>query len=408
MDRIMRKAKRFLGGLGVFFLLFASSGAWALEGLQVGMKTPIFSLRGLDGETVSFSDFPRAKLFVIVFWSTWSENSGTELERLEQLYQKHKERGLVVLAVNVENQTLLPEDLGAIRKMVKALKLSFPILLDHKLETFRSYGVVAVPSTVVADKELTIGWEMAAYPIAEREDLFEYIEASVEGRKMREKIVRKGYQPNPKAVRYYNLARAMAGRGLIITSSTENNLKKSIDTDPKFVLPLILLGQVYREKALTEEAIEYGGKEHTTVTYAQERGKLLAEATSYFQKALELEPQNPVALTEMAMVHLARGQIGEGKKTLEKALQADSSHTPAHSQLGVALVKEGNLKRAQEEYALARKLNPLDYRVHYALAQAFEDKKMTREAIEAYKKGFDILWAARAQLFPLSFSRHGL
>lgn len=408
MDRMTKKTKRLLGGLGLLSLLITSSGAWGLEGLQMGMKAPIFSLKGLDGEDVSFSNFPRAKLFVIVFWSTWSESSGTELERLEQLYQKHKDRGLVVLAVNVENQTITPEDLTAIRKMVKALKLSFPVLLDNKLETFRTYGVVAVPSTVVADKELTIGWEMAAYPIAEREDLFEYVEASVEGRKMRTKIVKTGYQPNPKAVRYYNLARAMAGRGLIITSSTENNLKKSIETDPKFVLPLILLGQVYRERALTEEAIEYGGKEHVTVSYAQERAKLLGEATSYLQKALELEPQNPVSLTELAIVLLAQGQIGEGKKTLEKALQADTSHTPAHCQLGVAFVKEGNIKRAQEEYAIAKKLNPLDYRVHYALAQAFEEKKMTKEAIEAYKKGFDILWAARAQLFPLSFSRQGL
>lgn len=402
-ERKRERTRWALGVLAAFCLLFSSGVCWALSGLQPGMKTPVFTLESLEGGTVSLSDFPRGRLFVIVFWSTWSENSGAELERLEQLYRKHKDEGLVVIGISVENQTISSSDIAGIKKMARNLKLSFPILLDKGLTTFYNYGVVAVPSTVVADKSWTILFDLAAYPIVGREDLFEFIEATMEGREVRKKVVKMGYQPLPKAIRFYNLARAMGGRGVPI--SIEEHLKKAIETDPKFVLPYILLGQVFKEQALFEDAIEYNGE---VKVLAKGDRKKLVEAAVYLNKALELDANNREALTELASIRIEEGKTAEAKKILEKVLQIDSFYTPAHSYRAVALLKEGNVKGAQEEYATAGKLNPLDYKVHYVLAQAFEEKGMFKEALEAYKKGLDILWVARGQLYPLSWSRQGL
>lgn len=397
----LRKTTILLLALVVSILMLQPAAG--LRGLQVGMKAPEFTLQTLEGKAVSLSGLKQADLVVVVFWASWSEHSAEELERLERLYRQHKDKGLAVAAINVENQRISPEDLEAIKRVVGQLGLTYPVLLDRRLETFYSYGVVAVPSTVVVDRAGTIRAEMAAYPLGFREDLFDLIESLVTGRAPRPKVVKGGDEPKPRAVRYYNLARAMAARGL--TDDVETNLKKSIESDPKFILPLIMLGQLYRERALTEEAIEFEGRSFTTATFVKERAELLALAAGILQQALEVEPANPIARTELAMVQLATGRMEEAKTSLKKALEADPSFTPAHYLTAASLIRSGDLRGGEEHLAAAKKLNPLDHRLYVAIAEAYEARGMVREAVEAYRKSAELLWSTRGERFPLSFGR---
>jgi peroxiredoxin/Tfp pilus assembly protein PilF len=400
---VSKRRQIHAGLLALVLSMLMAQPAAGLRGLQVGMKAPEFTLQSFDGTTVSLSGLRQADVVVVVFWATWSEHSAEELERLERLYREHKDKGLAVAAINVENQRIGPEDLEAIRRVVQHGGLTYPVLVDRRLETFHSYGVIAVPSTVVVDREGTIRAEMAAYPLGTREDLFDLIESLVTGRAPRQKVVKAGDEPKPRAVRYYNLARAMAARGL--TDDIEPNLKKSIESDPQFVLPLLMLGQLYRERALTEEAIEYGGQSYTTATFAEERAGLLAKAAAILQKALDIEPANPIARTELAMVQLAGGGTEQAKASLKKALEADRSFTPAHYQMAAVLIRSGDLRGGEDHLAAAKKLNPLDHRLYVAIAEAYEARGMVREAVAAYRKGAELLWSARGELFPLSFGR---
>jgi peroxiredoxin/Tfp pilus assembly protein PilF len=391
------------GLLALLLAGLAARPAAGLRGLQVGMKAPEFTLQSLDGTAVSLSGLRQAGVVVVVFWATWSEHSAEELERLEQVFRQHKDKGLAVAAINVDNQRIGPEDTAAIKRMVHHLGLTYPVLLDRRLETFHAYGVIAVPSTLVVDREGTIRAEMAAYPLGAREDLFDLIESLVTGRAPRQRVATTGDEPKPRAVRYYNLARAMAARGL--TDDIEPNLKISIESDPKFALPLVMLGQLYRERALTEEAIEYGGRTYTTATFARERAELLAKAAAVLRQALALNPANAVAWTELAMVQSAQGNASEAKASLTKALEADPSFTPAHYHMAALLVRSGALREADEHLNAAKKLNPLDHRLYVAIAEAYEEQGMVQEAVAAYRKGAELLWSSRGELFPLSFGR---
>lgn len=375
----------------------------ALEGLQMGMKAPYISLQSLEGEAVSLADFPKPKMFLIIFWSTWSTYSEEELIRLEELHRKYQDMGLVVIGVNVENQTISPNDIAAINKLVQDLRLSFPILLDKGLETFRAYGVIAVPSTVLLGKDLTIKGEMAAYPITEREDFFTLVEYSIQGKEVPKKIRKVGYQPVHRAIRYYNLSWAIGARGL--TDLTEANLKKSIESDPKFISPLILLGQLYKERSLKQLALEYHGQTINLSNADTERDSNMKKAVDTFQKALSIDPQNASVLTELASIDMLQGQTEGAKSKLSQALKLAPSYTPAHYYLAWALMKEGDTKGAEKEFEAAKKLNPLDYKVYYYMAQAYEEKGLLKEAMEAYKKSFEILWASRRSQFSLSYAR---
>lgn len=384
--------------LGAFFV----SPALAFEGLQVGMQAPLVKLKDLQGKEVALADQRDANAVVVVFWATWSDNSPAMLERLERLYRKHKREKLRVLAVNVEKQQPDAQDIGEIKKIVTRLGLTFPVLLDEGLKTFREYGVVAVPSTVVIDREGTIRGEMASFPIAQREDLFDLIEAVAEKREIAKREARTGYQPEPPAVRYYNLARAMVSRGM--SDTVDGNLKKSISTDPKFVLPLLLLAKLYRERAEMEEAIEYRGSAVVTATFKPEREKYLREAELLIANALKLAPQSAPVLTEEALILMAKGKPDAAKERLVDAMKRDGSYTPAQYLLASLLVREGKAKEGEAEFQKAVRLNPLDYQGYLSMARAYEEKNMQKNAVEAYKKVYELLYQER-ELFPLSYGR---
>lgn len=383
-------------------VLLLGSPVFGFEGLQVGMKAPLVKLKDLQGKEVALADQRDANAVVVVFWATWSDNSAPMLERLERLYRKHKSEKLRVLAVNVEKQQRDLEDIAEIKKIVARLGLTFPVLVDEGLKTFREYGVVAVPSTVVVDREGTIRGEMASFPIAQREDLFDLIEAMAEKREIAKREAQTGYQPEPRAVRYYNLARAMVGRGM--SDAGDENLKKSISTDPKFVLPLLLLAKLYRERAETEEAIEFRGSAVVTATFKTEREKYLKEAAQLVQKARSLAPQSSAVLTEDARLLIATGKRDTARQRLMEAIKIDASYTPAHSLLASLLVREGRPKEGEAEFQKALQLNPLDHQGYLAMAKAYQERGMERSAVDSYKKVYEMLYK-ETQLFPLSYGR---
>lgn len=393
--------RHWTGALCLTVLLLGSP-VFAFEGLQVGMKAPLVKLKDLQGKEVSLADQRDANAVVVVFWALWSDNSVPMLERLEKLYRKHKSQNLRVLAVNVEKQQPETQDVAEIKKTVARLGLSFPVLMDEGLKTFREYGVVAVPSTVVVDREGTIRGEMASFPIAQREDLFDLIDAMAEKRELAKREIQTGYQPEPRAVRYYNLARAMVSRGM--SDAVDENLKKSIATDAKFVLPLVLLAKLYRERAQTEEAIEFRGTAVVTASFKAEKEKYLKEATQLLDKARQLAPHSAAVLTEHALLLVAADNKNTAREKLLEAIKTDPSYTPAHSALAALFVRDGRVKEGEAQFRKALELNPLDHQGYLAMAKAYQERGMERNAVDAYKKVYEMLYK-ETQLFPLSYGR---
>jgi len=93
---------------------------------------------------------------VVNFWATWCPPCRAEMPELEALYQKYKDEGVVMVAVN------LREDPKRVKRYADALGLTFPIVLDSLGETFQAYGVLALPTTVFVDsngvvREINVG-----------------------------------------------------------------------------------------------------------------------------------------------------------------------------------------------------------------------------------------------------------
>lgn len=108
-----------------------------------GQPAPLFTLRDLSGNQVSLSEF-RGKPVVINFWATWCGPCRVEVPHLEYLSKKYKDRGLVVIGLNNENNH------QAVRDFAQS-QISYTVLLDGYAQ-FQDYGVRAIPCTYYIDK----------------------------------------------------------------------------------------------------------------------------------------------------------------------------------------------------------------------------------------------------------------
>lgn len=67
---------------------------------------------------------------------------------MERLYQRYKDRGFVVLAVSVD-----AEGVPVVVPFVKEHRFTFPIGLDPKMTLAERYGVRALPTSFLVDRQ---------------------------------------------------------------------------------------------------------------------------------------------------------------------------------------------------------------------------------------------------------------
>jgi peroxiredoxin len=66
---------------------------------------------------------------------------------LEELFQEYETLGFTILGVNVE------EDSEKAKDLLKNIPVSFPVLFDNTSKVSKLYDVVAMPSTVLVDRD---------------------------------------------------------------------------------------------------------------------------------------------------------------------------------------------------------------------------------------------------------------
>jgi len=110
------------------------------------VKSPDFTLKSREGKNVRLSDF-RGQVVLLNFWASWCGPCRQEMPILDQLHKKYGKSGFSVLGVNLDAKSA---------KAIKYLKdtpVNFTVLYDPKGEVSEMYGVQAMPSTVIIDRD---------------------------------------------------------------------------------------------------------------------------------------------------------------------------------------------------------------------------------------------------------------
>jgi peroxiredoxin len=135
---------------------------------RVGQPAPDFTLKTLDGDTVSLSDFS-GRPVLINFWATWCAPCWQEMPELVRAYNTHEAQGFVVLAVNLTHQDLVEE----VQTFVEEFDMIFPVLLDEDGNVSgRLYRVPGLPMSVFIDRDGVIRWRHIGLMTSEQIDEF--------------------------------------------------------------------------------------------------------------------------------------------------------------------------------------------------------------------------------------------
>ena len=137
----------------VIVLLAALMGLPVLDGWSMGSRVPAvgmqaedFQLADLDGKSQSLGQY-RGKIVLLNFWATWCKPCTTEMPAMQACYDKLREKGFVVLAINEL------EDDTKVREHIKQYGHTFPVLMDRDNKVANQFGVFGLPVSVFIDEK---------------------------------------------------------------------------------------------------------------------------------------------------------------------------------------------------------------------------------------------------------------
>jgi len=127
-------------------LLLACAMGSAAAAVQLSAAAPDFTLRSVAGTILRLQE-QRGQVVMVNFWATWCGPCRQEMPLLEQIHARFEPLGFTLLGVNVEPDSAPAQD------WLKSVPVSFPILFDRENAVSAQFGVEAMPSSVLIDRE---------------------------------------------------------------------------------------------------------------------------------------------------------------------------------------------------------------------------------------------------------------
>lgn len=105
-----------------------------------------FTLPAANGQVISTGQFT-GSILVINFWATWCPPCREEMPALQQVYDMHRNHGLVLIGVN------FGEAEEPVTRYAREIGVSFPLALDQNMAVARRYQVQGLPTTIFVDRK---------------------------------------------------------------------------------------------------------------------------------------------------------------------------------------------------------------------------------------------------------------
>jgi peroxiredoxin len=131
--------------------------------VSVGAPAPDFTTQTLDGSLITLSRL-RGRPVLINFWATWCTACQAEMPAIDQVWERHRNEGLAVLAIDYGES-----DRVALRQYLDGLGVKFGAGLDPGGKIANAYGVTfGLPVSFFVDRQ----GKVAAFRIGEMSPAF--------------------------------------------------------------------------------------------------------------------------------------------------------------------------------------------------------------------------------------------
>jgi thiol-disulfide isomerase/thioredoxin len=135
-------------------------------------EAPGFSLPDASGNEVSLDDFA-GDVVLLNFWASWCGPCRAEMPLLDQLSDRYGDLGFTMLGINVEEDSALAD------RFLEGTPVDFPILYDRANSVSQLYDVVAMPTTVILDRQGTVRFVHHGYEPGYENDYQDQIRALI-------------------------------------------------------------------------------------------------------------------------------------------------------------------------------------------------------------------------------------
>jgi peroxiredoxin len=126
----------------------------AFSGVNPGDKAPDFSLKNVDGQTVSLSDYKDEKGVIVIFTCNPCPFAKAYEQRIIELHEKYADKGFPVVAINPNDDGVSPEDtFDKMKERSSDKNFPFPYLKDESQEVYQSYGATRTPHIYLLEND---------------------------------------------------------------------------------------------------------------------------------------------------------------------------------------------------------------------------------------------------------------
>ena len=163
-----------------------------IGGYKIGEVATDFSLKSVDGSTVSLASIQNAKGYIVTFTCNECPFAKMYEDRLIEVHNTYAAKGYPVIAINPNSPENEKEGYAAMQKRAEEKDFPFPYLVDEGQKIYPQYGAVRTPHAFLLDKERKVQYIGSIDDNAKSaEDVsVKYLENAIEA-------LEKGSKPDP-------------------------------------------------------------------------------------------------------------------------------------------------------------------------------------------------------------------
>ncbi|WP_435009646.1 redoxin domain-containing protein [Tundrisphaera lichenicola] len=121
-----------------------------------------FSLKGLDGKTVTLADV-KGKVTIVDVWGTWCPPCRKEIPHFVSLYETFKPKGLAIVGINCNEQGTPEEVKKTIEDFKAENKVEYPCVLNDEKTEDKIPGFQGYPTTLFLDQTGKVRLTLVGY-----------------------------------------------------------------------------------------------------------------------------------------------------------------------------------------------------------------------------------------------------
>lgn len=131
---------------------------------------PALELPALDGKRHRLDDYS-GRVVVINFWSSWCSPCRREMPALEQVWQRLRPAGVVLLGVAIQ------DDPTVVKRFLEESGVTFPVLMDTDGTVSQQWPFSGIPATFVLDRQGRIVYRAMGLRKWDSDELIDRLEA---------------------------------------------------------------------------------------------------------------------------------------------------------------------------------------------------------------------------------------